>query len=855
MIRLGLFGGIELVDAAGRSVTAVLEQPKRLALLVYLALAAPRAFRSRDTALALFWPESDQRRARSALNQALHFLRRSLGPGVIVKRGGGVGTASGALWCDAVAFEQALQSGDAMEALRLYRGDILPGFFIDAAPDFEPWLEEQRVHFRRQARDAARRLAEAAERSGDLAAAVGWARRSSEVSRDDETSLQELLRLLHRVGDRAGALHAYQDFATRLSRDFGAAPSAETRRLMDAIRARAESTSETGSVAAAQLLPRELQREGTSEELSSRSRVAEVAGEVPVAEAARRRAPAAERGRLHSMRPRLRWLTAAMVVTGLLALWSLAHRTPGDERPPATSSHVRIAVHEFADLTAPSSRGILGSAITAAVVDRLAAVRSFEVTPGSTPAEPERGDAGAVRDPLFLVTGSVLRSGGRIRVNVELMDAAAGRTLRTAVVEHDSSESMGLVDALSREVTSMVRVAVGRELRARARHARGMDAGAQALVEQASAERERAHWLEREGRVPTAARALIRADSLLVGAEAIAPEWREPAIERARTLWELAVLHFSPPLRDATRAGTLLRAGIAEAGRAVSSDDTDARALEALGLLSYWYWMQAPLAADSAQRSLARATGALQRAVAIDPGRASAWSLLSATLYARADFSGAYLAADRAFQADAYLDDAEEILNRLFVAAYEIGDDAGSRRWCDEINRRFPRSWTGAYCRLSLLAWNGAPGDRAAARRAWEIAAEGDPPAAPAPEMRPRLHMLVAAVLARAGLRDSAAAMIRSSRRYAGDDQEILPIEASAQLLIGQPDSAAALLARYVGRKPFHRAAVACSRRFVSLRALRLHRAVFGRCAVYSASAERRAGPTLDLSRPGQGIQ
>lgn len=838
MIRLGLFGGVELVDAAGRSVTAVLEQPKRLALLVYLALAAPGAFRSRDAALALFWPESDEHRARSALNQALHFLRESLGPGVIARRGGGeVGIAADALWCDAVAFEQAVKSGDATEALRLYQGDLLPGFFIDDAPDFDRWLEEQRARFRREASDAARRLAEAAEQRGELPAAVVWARRSSELSEDDETSLQRLLRLLDRLGDRAGALRAYKAFAARLSRELDAKPSAETQKLVAAIRARAESSLDPwGTAPATPLSPSTLEQDAGSGQRSPRS------GVTP--EMAVTRPPAR----------RFRWLAAAAIIaTTLVGLWSFTHRAPDAEQLIAEHSRARIAVEDFADLTAASGRGALGSAITAAVVDRLAAVRSFDVITGRTLAEQGAGDTAGAGAPRFLVTGSVLRSGGRVRVNLEVIDAASGKTLGSAVVEHDSSESMTLVDALSREVSSMVRVAIGREVRSRGRHMAGIDARAQRLAEEASAERDRARALERAGRFPTAARALFRADSLLIGAEAIAPEWREPMIERAHLMRELAVLHSTPDLRDLARAGALLREGIAEAERAVASDRDDARALEALGLLSYWYWLEAPLAPDSAQRSLARATSALRSAVAADPGRASAWSLLSAALYAQADFSGAYLAADRAYQADAYLDDAEEILNRLFVAAYEIGDDAGSHRWCEELNHRFRRSWTGAYCRLSLLVWNGTPGDRAAARRAWEIAAEGDPLGAPAPEVRSRLHMLVAAVLARAGLRDSADAMIERLREHGVDDPEILPLEASAQILLGQPDTAATLLARYVGGKPLHRVAVACSRRFASLRALDRRRSVFGLCAVYSEWGNPQPGMYARAVAPGSG--
>jgi serine/threonine-protein kinase len=218
MIRLRLFGGPDLVGPDDRRIPSVLEQPKRLALLTYLALAGPGAFRNRDGVLALFWPESDQERARRALNQALHFLRHEMGAGVIVTRGpSDVGTAADALWCDAVVFEQALKRDDPARALDLYRGDLLPALFVDGAPEFERWLDEQRVHFRHQARRAAWNLAESAERRGELSSATEWARRSMALSANDETSLQNLLRLLDRIGDRAGALHAYQSFAARLS--------------------------------------------------------------------------------------------------------------------------------------------------------------------------------------------------------------------------------------------------------------------------------------------------------------------------------------------------------------------------------------------------------------------------------------------------------------------------------------------------------------------------------------------------------------------------------------------------------------------------------------------------------------
>ncbi|HEX6965476.1 MAG TPA: BTAD domain-containing putative transcriptional regulator [Gemmatimonadaceae bacterium] len=855
MIRLRLLGGPDLVGPDDRSIPSVLEQPKRLALLAYLALASPSAFRSRDALLALFWPESDQEHARRALNQALHFLRRHIGTGVIVTRGSSeVGTVADALWCDAVAFEQALLNRDAARALDLYRGDLLPAFFVDGAPEFERWLDEQRIHFRHRARRAAWSLAESAERRGELGAATEWARRSIALSPNDETALQDLLRLLDRIGDRAGALHAYQSFTARLAEEFDAQPSAETQRLIAAIRSRAESPRAESYIAFRDI-------RGSVREPPHPSIAAD--DEIPAARAMTAdEATTANDGERVRRGVRLRRLAAVAIGACVIGgYWGFTHLPRARDRRSMSFPAAHIDVETFSDLTAPPGPTMLGPAITTAVIDQLAAVRSFEVTSGMPPTPRREGDTTRSHAPRLLVTGSVLQAGGRVRVGVELTDPTSGRTVRTAVLMHDSSAAIPLLDTLANEIASLVRVAAGREVRFRSWSASARNATARARIEQASVERDRAHELERGGELPTAARALANADSLLGEAEAIAPGWREALIERARVLGERAMLHLAPAFRDTVRAEALLAEGAMEATRAVALDRDDAAALEALGQLSYWDWLIAPAAPDSAERLLAQARRNLQRAVAADPDRASAWSLLSAVLYGQADFSGAYLAADRAYRADAYLDAAQEILNRLFVTAYEIGDDSASTRWCQEIGRRFPRSWTRAYCKLSLLAWNGDhPVDRRAVQEAWMIAGAGSRPGPVAREMEPRLHMLVAAVLARAGLRDSAEAVIERARGHADHDPELLPLEASARIPLRQPDVATDLLARYVQGKPSHRAAIVCTRRFDSLGDLARRLAwprpcrARGRATESPTSDERASYPprTTESSRSGR---
>src|SRR5690349_25016054 len=106
MIELRLIGRVSLTGVQGREVRNLLRQPRRLALLAYLAAATPRGFHRRDSLLALFWPELDQEHARAALRQALHVVRDALGADVIVTRGDEeVGLDFHRSACDGVVFD------------------------------------------------------------------------------------------------------------------------------------------------------------------------------------------------------------------------------------------------------------------------------------------------------------------------------------------------------------------------------------------------------------------------------------------------------------------------------------------------------------------------------------------------------------------------------------------------------------------------------------------------------------------------------------------------------------------------------------------------------------------------------
>jgi serine/threonine-protein kinase len=236
MIELRILGTVNLLRSDGTEIRDVVTQPKLLALLVYLTVATPRGWHRRDTLLGLLWPEHDRIRARRSLRKALHELRRTVGADVLVRRGNeDLAVVPTALRCDVVAFEAAVAERRLTESMALYEGDLTPGFFVDEAADFERWLEAERARLRGLAARAAWTLAQDAVPEGRSADAARWARRAAAFEPFDERAVQDLIVFLYRIGDRAGGLQAYNEFAVRLWREHGVRPSEMTRWVRDQV--------------------------------------------------------------------------------------------------------------------------------------------------------------------------------------------------------------------------------------------------------------------------------------------------------------------------------------------------------------------------------------------------------------------------------------------------------------------------------------------------------------------------------------------------------------------------------------------------------------------------------------------
>lgn len=234
MIELRLLGALEVHADRPDGGRRTLTQPKRLALLLYLALAQPAGLHSRDELIALLWPEADDESARHSLRNGLHALRHALGDEAIVTRGESwVGIDFGVVRCDVLDLRAHLAAGDLDGAIALWRGEPAPGFHVSGAPEFERWLDAQRAELLRSLRAAAWERARAA--SGH-ATEVDRLRAALRLDAGNEPGVRRLMQLLAEHGDLGGALGAYASLTDYLARELETAPSERTKALADALR-------------------------------------------------------------------------------------------------------------------------------------------------------------------------------------------------------------------------------------------------------------------------------------------------------------------------------------------------------------------------------------------------------------------------------------------------------------------------------------------------------------------------------------------------------------------------------------------------------------------------------------------
>jgi DNA-binding SARP family transcriptional activator len=230
-IRLTTFGVLR-VRQGGAELDWLPAQRVRAALLTYMAVERRV---SRASLATLFWPESDERRARQALRQGVYHLRKALGGNWAVSSGQELRVRE-EVRTDAGAFTAALQRRDVEAAARLYRGPFLDGVHLLDLKGWEAWVDSRRAEFSRLFRSACRDWIADRRAAGDLPGCLDAARHWVGADPLDDEAEHRLIETLAAAGERAEAIRRYEVYASLLASD-GLRPLDQTEELIGRVRA------------------------------------------------------------------------------------------------------------------------------------------------------------------------------------------------------------------------------------------------------------------------------------------------------------------------------------------------------------------------------------------------------------------------------------------------------------------------------------------------------------------------------------------------------------------------------------------------------------------------------------------
>jgi len=399
-------------------------QKRRLALLALLAASGERGL-SRDQLLAYLWSDSNAVNARHSLEQLIHALRRALSDSVFS------GTNPIRLDPDVVAsdvteFERAVSRGALAEAVALYQGPFLNGFYLDDAPEFERWTTSERARLAGLHSDALGRLAVDAERAGDLSAAVRWRRLLVAADPVSSRSALALMRALVAAGDRTAALQHARVYEALVRQELDSAP--------DPSIANYAATLRTGGDDRAQVSAATRANEGS---VSSQPRAVETTTAQAELSAARDAIVDKSASEKVTARRRNYLLPAAMVLgASILLLAALSFRRRAEV---STLNPNKIVVVPFRTSGADSSVKYLGEGVVDLItpmltgeggpiaVDSRTAISAWNrITSG---LDGTADDARRVARELgagLALSGAVVETGGRLTITGNVIPANAG---------------------------------------------------------------------------------------------------------------------------------------------------------------------------------------------------------------------------------------------------------------------------------------------------------------------------------------------------------------------------------------------------------------------------------------------
>ena len=306
-----------------------------------------------------------------------------------------------------------------------------------------------------------------------------------------------------------------------------------------------------------------------------------------------------------------------LLATVLLGLWmAYGNREPSRD-PRASAGGASIAVLPFVNMSSNAEDGYFADGLTEELTQKLAGIRGLKVA-GRTSAfvfkgHPESTAAMATALGVnHLLEGSVRRSGTRVRITAQLLDARDGYHLWSQTFDRNDADILKIQEDIALAVASAMQIKLASAEAARLRHRGTQDAEAYRLYIVGMA------YL----RGITVTRDLARAKALFEAALT-----RDPKFAEAHA--GIAQYHFKRAFISFTDIESGAQLGLAAAERAITLDPQSSEALEAQANFQAWqYRFRGDFPAH------VQSQGDFRRAIELDPsnsltffdyGRALLW--------------------------------------------------------------------------------------------------------------------------------------------------------------------------------------------------------------------------------------
>jgi TolB-like protein/DNA-binding SARP family transcriptional activator/Tfp pilus assembly protein PilF len=411
--RLTLLGSFRLTDAVGAGIS--LSTKKNRALLAILALA-PGGQVARERLCGLLWGDRGEEQARSSLRQSLAILRKELGAAASVLRSED----------DHISLNFAMLSIDAVEVLsisriddperfaraaELYQGDLLADLAL-REDTFEDWLRSERQRLT----DAAIVVFERLAASGDASLRITYAKRLVTLDPMREASQRSMMLAYHAAGETGLALKQFDSCKAILAAEFRVPPAPETLEL------RARIVKGTAGAAT--------QVKSADDALAEKKESALPQEPKPT--------------------------------VSVESIPSANVDTP-DDSPGAGSTHdavadrLSIAVLPFTNLSGDPNQFFFADGISEDIITGLARFKSLAVVARNSSFR-FRGDvdvteAAQVLDAQYIVEGSVRRTGGRLRISVQLIEATTAKHVWADSYDDPESDLFAVQDEVVQKIT------------------------------------------------------------------------------------------------------------------------------------------------------------------------------------------------------------------------------------------------------------------------------------------------------------------------------------------------------------------------------------------------------------------